>query len=50
MQQEQPVEETPNEGEASDDNGQETSAGNEPEEPQVSDEEMEEALKELTKH
>lgn len=50
VQQEQPVEETPNEGEASDDNGQETSAGNEPEEPQVSDEEMEEALKELTKH
>lgn len=32
VQQEQPVEETPNEGEASDDNGQETSAGNEPEE------------------
>lgn len=50
VQQEQPVEETPNEGEASDDNGQETFAGNEPEEPQVSDEEMEEALKELTKH
>ncbi len=50
VQQEQPVKETPNEGEASDDNGQETSAGNEPEEPQVSDEEMEEALKELTKH
>lgn len=50
VQQEQPVEETPNEGEASDDNGQETSARNEPEEPQVSDEEMEEALKELTKH
>lgn len=50
VQQEQPVEETPNEGEASDDNGQETSSGNEPEEPQVSDEEMEEALKELTKH
>lgn len=50
VQQEQPVEETPNEGEASDDNGQETSAGNELEEPQVSDEEMEEALKELTKH
>ena len=50
VQQEQPVEETPNEGEASDDNGQETSAGNESEEPQVSDEEMEEALKELTKH
>ena len=45
VQQEQPVEETPNE-----DNGQETSAGNETEEPQVSDEEMEEALKELTKH
>ena len=50
VQQEQPVKETPNEGEASDDNGQETSAGNEPEEPQVSDEGMEEALKELTKH
>ena len=50
VQQDQPGEETPNEGEASDDNGQETSAGNEPEEPQVSDEEMEEALKELTKH
>lgn len=50
VQQEQPVEETPNEGEASGDNGQETSAGNETEEPQVSDEEMEEALKELTKH
>ena len=50
VQQEQPVEETPNEGKASGDNGQETSAGNETEEPQVSDEEMEEALKELTKH
>ena len=36
--------------EAADDNGQETSAGNEPEEPQVSEEDMEEALKELTKH
>lgn len=50
VQQEQPVEKTTDEGEASDDNGQKTSAGDEPEEPQVSDEEMEEALKELTKH